>query len=628
MDHSRKEKIIAFSSLFHWAAPSLTCCGVLLVIMSVQVANPIVIENALPGNPKTEWDVFGSGDASIQGFATDISVNKGETVRFKVDTDAKAYRIDIYRLGYYGGLGARKVATVTPSVPLPQIQPPPLSDPATGLVDCGNWAESASWEVPATATSGVYIGKLVRPDTGGISHMVFVVRDDAGGSDILVQTSDTTWQAYNRYGGNSLYEGSPAGRAYKVSYNRPFITRGGHDTSYDWLFSGEYPMIRWLEANGYNVSYTTAVDTARRGALMKTHKVFLAMGHNEYCSGDQRANIESARAAGINLAFFTGNDLFWKIRWEPAIDGSRTPYRTLVCYKETHAGAKIDPTPTWTGTWRDPRFSPPSDGGRPENALIGTLFCANGIRTDSLTVPAAYGAHRFWRHTSVAALKSGEVATFPAGTLGYEWDEVSHNGFQPPGLMRLSSTTVSHVPLLQDYGSTYAPGRATHSLVLYRHASGALVFGAGTVQWSWGLDSVHDNGSAPADPRMQQATVNLLADMGTFPETLQNGLIPATTSSDTTAPVSSIQTPSLNTTLTTGSSVKIAGTAQDSGGRVWGVEVSVDGGNIWQPAMGQENWSFAWTPKTPGPITIRSRAVDDSGNLESSSCAVEVTVTK
>ena len=83
--------------------------------------------------------------------------------------------------------------------------------------------------------------------------------------------------------------------------------------------------------------------------------------------------------------------------------------------------------------------------------------------------------------------------------------------------------------MLQDYGSTYGAGTATHHLTLYRAPSGALVFGAGTVQWSWGLDSNHDRGPAPpADVRMQQATVNLLADMGAQPATLQSGLVAAT----------------------------------------------------------------------------------------------------
>ncbi len=96
--------------------------------------------------------------------------------------------------------------------------------------------------------------------------------------------------------------------------------------------------------------------------------------------------------------------------------------------------------------------------------------------------------------------------------------------------MRLSSTTLNNLPLLQDYGSTYSSGQATHSLALYRHSSGALVFGAGTVQWSWGLDSTMTIRSAAADTRMRQATVNLFADMGVQPATLQPGLAPATQS--------------------------------------------------------------------------------------------------
>ena len=211
-----------------------------------------------------------------------------------------------------------------PSRPQPlfrRANPIRLRIAATGLIDCGNWAESASWAVPADATSGVYIAKLVRTDTGGASHIAFVVRDDSSTSDLFFQTSDTTWQAYNSCGGNSLYVGSPAGRAYKVSYNRPFITRDGA-TSYDWLFSAEYPMIRWLEANGYNVSYTTGVDTDRRGNLLTNHKVFLSVGHDEYWSGTAARQRRSSPQRGVHLAFFSGNEVFWKTRWEPSIDGS------------------------------------------------------------------------------------------------------------------------------------------------------------------------------------------------------------------------------------------------------------------------------------------------------------------
>jgi hypothetical protein len=586
--------------------------------------NPIACENSKPGNPASEWDVSGAGSAFIQGFATEMSVNRGETVRFKIDTNATSYRLDIYRLGYYGGLGARYIATVAPSAPLPQAQPNCLSDSSTGLVDCGNWAQSASWAVPSTAVSGIYLAKLVRTDsTAGSSHIVFVVRDDSGGSDILFQTSDTTWQAYNTYGGNSLYVGSPAGRAYMVSYNRPFTTR--QNAPEDWLFNAEYPMVRWLEANGYNVSYSSGIDTDRRGAELLEHRVFLSVGHDEYWSGDQRANVEAARDLGVHLGFFSGNEVFWKVRWAPSIDGSGTPYRTLVSYKETHANAKIDPTGEWTGTWRDPRFSPPSDGGRPENALTGTIFTVNCC-TYAITVPEPFGKMRLWRNTSIATLAPGQTASLPLGTLGYEWDEDLDNGFRPAGLFRLSETTVSGVDYIQDYGTNYGSGTATHSLTMYTAPSGAKVFGAGTVQWSWGLDSTHDRGNAAPDVRMRQATVNLLADMGVQPSTLQSGLTAATASTDTTAPTTVITGPAAGATIAQGTPVTIQGTASDVGGIVAAVEVSVDGGTTWRRATGRSTWTFAWVATGSGPRVIRSRGVDDSGNIESPGASVSVTL--
>jgi len=473
----------------------------------VPIANSIVCENSKPGTPQSQWDLPNgdAGDPSIQGFATSISVNKGDTINFKIDTDASSYRLDIYRMGYYGGMGARLQATVYPSATLPQSQPPCLFDAATRLTDYGNWAVSASWTIPSNAVSGIYFAKVTRFDTGGASQIIFIVRDDSGASDLLFQTSDTTWEAYNNYGGYALYEylSTNNNRAYKVSYNRPFNNRGesgGPKEGFVW--SAEYPMVRWLEANGYNVSYFTGVDSDQRGALIKTHKVFLSVGHDEYWSGGQRANVEAARAAGVNLAFFSGNEVFWKTRWESSIDGSNTPYRTLVSYKETKANAMIDPQdpPTWTGTWRDPRFSPPFDGGRPENALSGVISMVNGPDYRAITVPGTYANLRFWRNTGIASLAPDQTATLPAGTLGYEWDEDLDNGFRPAGLFDLSSTTINVPALLQDYGNTYAPGTATHSLTLYRSSSGALVFGAGSTNWSWGLDGNHDYSSSFGGP--------------------------------------------------------------------------------------------------------------------------------
>jgi hypothetical protein len=648
-------------------------------------ANKIVEENCKPGQPPTEWDVNGAGDPEIQGFATDISVNVGETVSFKIRTDSPAYRIDLYRLGYYGGSGARRVDTIEPSVALPQAQPACLTDEATRLYDCGNWQVSASWRVPADAVSGIYVARLVREDSkpgswktdnsptsvpkpepgphayGALglgklqnaleepraSHVYFIVRDDRSRSDLLFQTSDTTWQAYNRWGFGSSTYGSfdpakPARRAYKVSLNRPYETRAYRAVNK--VFNAEYPMLRWLEANGYDVSYTTGLDSDRRGALIGNHKVFLSVGHDEYWSGAQRRNVEAARDAGVHLAFFSGNDVFWKIRWEPSTDESKTPYRTLVTYKETHDSEKIDPLPdVWTGTWRDGRpFNP--EGAQPENALKGTIFTVNAWRNDPLVVPAEFGKLRFWRNTEVAQLGEGESAVLGDGILGHEWNEDLDNGFRPAGLVRLSRTTVNNVAYIQDQGSVYDSGTATHSLTLYRAKSGAIVFSAGTVQWAWGLDPMHDTETGIPPERavpggsirvgrdlkgpvraIQQATVNLFADMGVQPSTLQEALVRAARSEDALSPLSRILAPREGA-LVAGDVIEVTGTATDAGGGVVaGVEVSLDGGTRWHPADGTASWRYRGSLAPGRTLRILSRAADDSGNLEVPGVGVRVT---
>ncbi|NUW42414.1 DUF4082 domain-containing protein [Nonomuraea rhodomycinica] len=590
----------------------------------------ICLENELPGNPPSEWDVVGAGSPDIQGYPTQISVNHGDTIDFKINTPATDYRLDIYRFGWYGGMGARLITTIQPSVPLPQTQPDCVSDAATGLVDCGTWAVSASWAVPATAVTGVYEAKLVREDgTAGDSQILFVVRDDQRSSAVVFKTSDTTWQAYNRYGGNSLYFGQPANRAYKVSYNRPITTRGVSNGPPNYFFNSEYPMLRWIERNAYDVGYISSIDAVVRPGLLLGHEALLSVGHDEYWSEEMRDNFAAARDDGVDVAFFSANEVFWKTRWEPSIDGSDTPFRTMTCYKETLANAKIDPSPQWTGTWRDPRFSPPSNGGRPENQLTGTLFIINGVVNDAIQVPSQYAAMRLWRNTSIANLQPGDVATLSSGTLGFEWDNQPDNSVAPPGLARYSSTTLSYTnKVLLDFGSTYGAGSATHHLTLYRQPSGGgLVFGAGTIQWPWGLDAVHDRDGAPIDIRIQQATVNLFADFGLQPATLQTDLVPATQSTDTAPPTSALTAPAGGSTVVTGRSVTISGTASDTGGGVVaGVEVSTDNGASWQAATGFGPWQYTWVPQTAGDTTLLVRAVDDIGNLQTTLDSRPVTV--
>ncbi|MDQ0322201.1 hypothetical protein QO002_004407 [Pararhizobium capsulatum DSM 1112] len=609
--------------------------------------NKIVLENMKQGTPRSEWEIDGDGDGNIQGFATEISTNVGQTVNFKIATDSTHYRIDIYRLGYYGGDGARKVDSIDKSLTTAQIQPHPIVDMSLGLIDCGNWSVSASWTIPQDAVSGVYFAKLVREDgTEGESLVPFVVREDGSTSDVVFQTSDTTWQAYNAWGGASLYYGEvpvdPAdmigylppncscgltaiGRASAVSYNRPMITNtspvGG---THDFIFGVEHSAIQWMEQNGYDVSYISGVDATRSGSQLLNHKAFLSVGHDEYWSAEQRTNVEAARDAGVNLAFWSGNECYWKVRWENSIDGNGTAYRTMVCYKETW-GTSTDPSNVNTGTWRDPRFADP--GQKPENALTGTMFTVDSYRQDAISVPYDFSKLRFWRNTDVANLQPGQTLQLAQNLLGYEWDSDVENGFRPAGLVNLSLSTVSVDTYLRDYGTTVGSADATHSLTMYRAESGALVFGAGTVFWSWGLNADHEGPTTATDRNVQQSMVNMFADMGIQPSTIDASLILATQSPDHIQPVSTITSPTVGASFVEGQRVTVTGTAQDSGGGIIaGIEVSTDGGAHWFKATGRENWSYSWVVQASGTYTIKSRAVDDSVNLETPSTGKQVTV--
>jgi len=637
--------------------------------------NPIVVENQLAGTDPTVWDIpdtggdtFKYGDQAILGYAVPFSVNLGQPVTFKIKLTFSPiptpipYHIDIYRLGYYGGKGARKITTIIqPTSAFSQIQPDCPFDSATGLIDCGNWNASAAWTPTAPLISGVYLARLVREDDPSKgSHIVFVVREDSRASDILVKTSDTTWHAYNCYVDpanaankkKSLYgDGTgnyPDGRAYKVSYNRPFDTRSrpSYFGAPNFLFSDEYPMHRWLEANGYDVTYCAGIDVDE--SVPNGHQVFMSVGHDEYWSKAERDHVEAARANGMHLAFFSGNECFWKIRWESDTNAAK---RTLVCYKETFSGAKIDPTNIWTGTWRDP-LGASYDAGKPENELTGTLFTVNGMTYDNISVPAQHRRMRLWRFTPISELPPSDPPAVLANySLGFEWDEDLDNGFRPSWPVACSSSTYQVTDKhLQDptpgqnngdSGTNFTSGSATHSLMFYKHASGALVFGAGTTRWSWGLDVAHDAGDIPGaapttDVNIRQATVNLLFDMGVVPATPQGGLVtgPAAAVTDPQAPVTVITSPSDGDSVAQGSNVLIAGSATASAGVVGGVEVSVDGGTKWHPAqpadgsMGLENWVYSWVPTATGAVTIEARAVDDSANQESPGASIGVTVTE
>ncbi|HEX2708309.1 MAG TPA: N,N-dimethylformamidase beta subunit family domain-containing protein, partial [Solirubrobacterales bacterium] len=528
---------------------------------------------------------------------------------------------------------------------MPQTQPSCLTNSSTGLIDCGNWGVSASWAVPTTAVSGLYMAELVRNDTGGKSQIFFVVRNDSSHSEILLKTSDSTWQAYNAYGGNSLYtctvacpSGSPGGykAAYAVSYNRPFDGTLTTDNGFSDPFYAEYQLMRFLEANGYNISYVSQHDLDANPALLQNHKAIISSAHDEYWSAAERQAVEAAREAGVNLAFFSGNEMYWKTRWAASSEEPNKPYRTLITYKDTHFPQPVDPNypKETTGTWRDPRFSPPADAGRPESSVTGQYFLINSGSSE-IEVPGSMAKLRFWRNTAVSKLTPTQTLKLDPGmsTLGYEWDVSPDNGFRPAGRIPLSSTTVKNIEVFKDYGTEVEAGAtATHSLSLYRAPSGALVFGAGTVQWSWGLDDTDawrqagPNGTGP-DPTMQQATVNLLADMGAQPGTLEPGLVATGASTDATPPSATVSSPANGAGLADGETVTISGTASDAGGGVVAaVEVSTDGGARWHPANGTSSWTYPWVVHGAPSTSIEARAVDDSSNIGAPSAGKTVSV--
>ena len=305
----------------------------------------------------------------------------------------------------------------------------------------------------------------------------------------------------------------------------------------------------------------------------------------------------------MNLAFFSGNESYWKTRWENSTDASSTPYRTLVSYKEGAAQGsehyncqgnfQCDPDPVqWTGLWREgcPAQNPGStDGCRPENALSGQISWNPTV--GDLTVPVDYAPLRFWRNTSIAGPPRA-AQTLAPGSLGYEWDpqQSAYASTYPAGRVLLSQTDA---------------GRAdpSHESLPRRQRCAGLRRGDRPV----GLGPRQLTMTAGPRPRtrdMQQATVNLLADMGVQPATLQSGLTAASASTDTTGPTTTITSPTAGSTVS--GSVTVTGTATDAGGGVVGmVEVSTDGGTTWRPAQGRASWSYTFTPG--------HRTADDQG---------------
>lgn len=435
-------------------------------------ANPVAAENALPGD--SGWRLRQRAGGKLEGYASATSVNHGEAVDIHLGSSVvRTADWKLYRMGWYGGTGGRVVATGGPVAVGPQPVPAKLE---TGLVEC-RWPASFRIQTGPGWTSGVYLVVVTRDD-GPQTYVPFVVRADERKGAAVFQASVTTWQAYNAWGGASLYTAG----AHEVSFDRPYLEGSGAGQYFRW----EHPFVEWAESRGLDLTYVTNVDLDRDPTLLAGQRLFLSVGHDEYWSRPMRAALEGALAGGTSAAFFSANSIYWQVRLEPA-KGSAVPRRTLVCYK----GAAADPlqgTPLATVRWRDAPVS------EPENALLGVMYSAWLLADAPLVVSDA--SHWVYEGTG---LQDGDSV---AGIVGYETDRRFDNGLTPPGTEVLARSPVVDVNGRPDW----------HEATLRTTAAGGYVFSSGTIEWSWGLAD-----PTLADRRVQRVTENLFRRAGLAP---------------------------------------------------------------------------------------------------------------
>ncbi len=467
-------------------------------IRLAQINSPAIIrqENAKTGT--TAWVLANPAqNGEISGYASLTSVNRGQSIKFFVKTSDPSYTMEFFRLGWYGGTGARSMGAPVTRLGTPQ---PACLAGDVGLLEC-NWTDPYVLTVPNNLTdltdwaSGVYLAKLTSNPSQLQSYIVFVVRDDARFSDVLFQSSVITYQAYNAWGGKSLYRSNSSGGipARKVSLNRPYDDGDGSGQVLFW----EYNAIRFLEREGYDVTYATDIDVHVDASLLLRHRAFLSMGHDEYWSWEMRNAVEAARDGGVNLGFFGANACFWQVRLEPAVsDGA--PNRTVVAYKDM--AFSMDPIAYWLGGdpsqyylltthWRDWPVS------RPEEAMIGAAYDYSPINADIVVEDTT-----LWPFVNTG-LRPGDHLP---GLLGYEVDRIF--GLGPPNTIRLA-----HSPYVGSDGLT-----RFSDMTMYKAPSGAIVFATGSMQWNWGLDAY---GHTPvSNPAAQQITRNVLAAFGAVPQ--------------------------------------------------------------------------------------------------------------
>lgn len=423
-------------------------------------------ENLRPGS--VEWDAgfYTRDDSKISGYGLPFSLSAGDTLRLFVTAQLPPVSTSIYRLGWYGGAGARLVAAHAPRLVPDQSA---CSAPAPGPSVC-DWSETDRFVVDEHWLPGVYIARFA-DSLGRPGAFPFVVRSDRAAAFVVVLPF-ATYQAYNDWGGTNLYGGpgatpqaSYAKRAVKVSFARPFsdgIMRGP-------VFGTDYLLVRWLEQNAYDVSYITDYDFHFGGGAAPAI-AWLFAGHSEYWSWPMWLRAYAARDDGISLGFLGGNDVYWVMRFETA------PLRDLdVPVVVVYRDATLDPQGAIPGLATVPFRSPPNN--TPENALVGIMSPgASLIRNSPVDLVVANGSDPLMEGTG---LTTG--ARIPR-VAGWEGDRIVDNGETPPGVRILFAS-----PFVPAEDTT---GAGVLQATIYQWpGSGALVYASGEPGFAWGLST-------------------------------------------------------------------------------------------------------------------------------------------
>jgi hypothetical protein len=411
-------------------------------------------ENAKPGTPG--WTVADpAGDTELAGYFGQVSVLAGEDATLYATSTLGDYTLTAYRLGWYGGTGARAVWTSpTPVRGVPQ----PRAEVAADRTVTTRWQPSAT--VPTTGwPEGSYLVVLRAPGSGKASYVPLVVRTGELRDRLVLDSANLSYQAYNQWGGHSLYKG-PTGafatRSHRVSFDRPYDRGGAMEH-----FKFEVPIVQRAERvaaeAGLNLGYTTAWDLDRRPGILAGARGLVTMGHDEYWTVPERDAVEQARDAGTNLAFLGANAAYWRVR---LTDGTTGAGRTMVGYKD----AGLDPVqgPATTALWRG------APAPKPENSLTGMLYECFPARGPLVVRDASFFAF--------AAAKATDGATYP-GLVGTEIDRAYPIAGTPKNVQVVAHSPVPCATKGQTYGDT----------TYYTATSGAGVFASGTMLWTAAL---------------------------------------------------------------------------------------------------------------------------------------------